>query len=133
MATNSRTWFYNEPERRPYYIEERVNHTLWAMRFSNIYMDCISAEPPFRMEGKWNNIALTMEWIPNTYLRLTASEENKTLVTGFSQMLQMPPLFSYVDENGTFVVEWWRTEEGQKRLQEVQGKPNYTRLKTYKK
>ncbi|GAB4545350.1 MAG: hypothetical protein OHK0023_03490 [Anaerolineae bacterium] len=133
MATTARTWFYAEPEHRPYYIEERVNQNLWAMRFGGIYLDCVSAEPPFRMEGKWNDIALTMEWVPNRYLRLTADQENKVLVAGYSQMLQMPPLFSYVDENGIFTVEWWRTDEGKQRYNDIQGRPGYTNVKTYKK
>src|ERR1044071_7271341 len=67
MTTNSRTWFYNEPEHRPYYIEERVNQNLWASRFGSIYMDCVRAEPPFRMEGVWNNINVAIEWVsPDT-------------------------------------------------------------------
>lgn len=133
MTTNSRTWFYTEPERRPYYIEERVNQNLWQMRFGNIYLDCVRAEPPFRMEGVWSGIKVAIEWVPNTYLRLTADSENQTLVAGFTQVLQFAPLFSYTDPNGTFVAEWWRTEEGEKRLGEIQGKPGYSNVKRYKK
>jgi hypothetical protein len=131
MTTNSRTWFYNEPEHRPYYIEERVNQNLWAMRFGSIYLDCVRAEPPFRMEGVWNAIHLTIEWVPNTWFKLFADKEDKTLVKGFAQMLQLVPAFSYTDESGLFVVEWWRAD-GEKHYQDAKGHPNYSSIKTYK-
>ena len=132
MTTNSRTWFYNEPERRPYLIEERVNQNLWAMRFGSIYLDCVRAEPPFRMEGVWNEISLAIEWVPNTWFKLYADKEDKTLVSGFSQVLQMLPAFSYLDENGRFVAEWWRTD-GDKQYEEIKGHPRYTGIKTYRR
>jgi hypothetical protein len=40
MATDSRTWFYSTPEPRPFYIEERVNHTLWNHRLQAM-LSCI--------------------------------------------------------------------------------------------
>src|SRR5262249_50477308 len=132
MSTNSRTWFYNEPEHRPYYIEERVNQNLWASRFGSIYLDCVKAEPPFRMEGVWRNNNIAIEWVPNDWLTLTAEKEDRTLVTGFAQVLQFPPTLSYIDENGTFIAEW-RRKDAAKRLQEVQGHPNYSDVKTYKR
>ena len=53
MATDSRTWFYSTPEPRPYYIEERVNHTLWKHRLQGLYMNCTKADGPVLMEGEW--------------------------------------------------------------------------------
>jgi hypothetical protein len=132
MSANSRTWFYNEPEHRPYYIEERVNSNLWASRLGSIYLDCVRAEPPFRMEGVWNGINVAIEWVPNTWFTLCTSEENRTLVSAFAQVLQFPPTISYTDVNGDFVAEWRRADEA-KRLQELQGHPNYTDIKTYKR
>lgn len=135
MATNSRTWFYTEPEHRPYYIEERVNQNLWATRFGSIYLDCVRAEPPFRMEGVWNEIPLSIEWVPNNWFVLRAGKEDKTLVTGFTQVLQFPPTLSYNDfndESGTFVAEW-RRADSEKRWQEIQGHPGYTNVKRYKR
>src|SRR5512133_2991527 len=103
MTTNSRTWFYNEPEHRPYYLEERVNQNLWASRFGSIYLDCVRAEPPFRMEGVWNGITVSIEWVPKDWFILRSSKEDRTLLTGFAQVLQFPPSFSYADDNGDFV------------------------------
>jgi len=131
MTTNSRTWFYTEPEHRPYYIEERVNQNLWASRFGSIYLDCTRAEPPFQMAGVWKGITLTIEWQPNKWFTLRSDREDRTLVSGFAQVLQFPPTLSYTDENGTFIAEWWRQDAG-KRLQEIQGHPLYTNVKTYK-
>ncbi len=131
MTTNSRTWFYNEPEHRPYYLEERVNQNLWASRFGSIYLDCVRAEPPFRMEGVWNGINVSIEWVPKDWFILRSSKEDRTLLTGFSQVLQFPPSFSYTDENGDFVAEWRRTN-AEKRLLEIKGHPTYTSVKTYR-
>jgi hypothetical protein len=132
MSANSRTWFYNEPEHRPYYIEERVNSNLWATRFGSIYLDCVRAEPPFKMEGVWNGINVTIEWVPNTWFVLRSSQEDRTLVSGFAQVLQFPPTIGYTDVNGDFVAEWRRADAA-KRLQEIQGHANYTNIKTYKR
>jgi hypothetical protein len=131
MTTNSRTWFYNEPEHRPYYIEERVNQNLWASRFGSIYLDCVRAEPPFRMEGVWNGINISIEWMPNQWFTLHTDREDRTLVSGFAQVLQFPPTLSYSDENGDFVAEWHRTG-GDKRLLEVKGHPTFSNVKTYR-
>ncbi len=132
MTTNSRTWFYNEPEHRPYYIEERVNQSLWATRFGSIYLDCVRAEPPFRMEGVWNDIQVLIEWVANDWFVLYSSKENRTLITGFAQVLQLAPTLSYTDENGDFVAEWHRVD-GDKRIQAVRGDSKYTNVKTYKR
>ncbi|MEL7434253.1 MAG: hypothetical protein AAFN11_09930, partial [Chloroflexota bacterium] len=48
MSTSSRTWFYSKPEPRPYYIEERVNHTLWKNRVQGLFMSCVQAEDPIK-------------------------------------------------------------------------------------
>lgn len=132
MATNARTWFYTEPEHRPYLIEERVNHTLWANRFGNIYLDCVRAEPPFRMEGKWHDNTIVIEWQPNAWFKLYADRDEKGLVPGFAQALQLIPAFSYNDQEGKFVVEWWR-QDAEKKYEEIKGHPSYTNIKQYKR
>lgn len=134
MTTNSRTWFYNEPEHRPYYIEERVNSNLWATRFGSIYLDCVRAEPPFKMEGKWNGIDLSIEWLPKQWFVLRSSKEDKTLITGFAQVLQFLPLLTFTQEDGTVVTEWQRVpENASRRLQDVQAHSTYYNVKTYKR
>ncbi|MBX3065153.1 MAG: hypothetical protein U0528_07955 [Anaerolineae bacterium] len=131
MTANSRTWFYTEPEHRPYYIEERVNQNLWASRFGSIYLDCVRAEPPFRMEGNWNDISIVLEWVPNKWLKLITSQEDRTLISGFAQVLQFNPTVTYTDEDGLVYTEWWRGE-GDKRMQEIEGRAMYTNVRTYK-
>jgi hypothetical protein len=132
MTTNSRTWFYSEPEHRPYFIEERVNQNLWATRFGGIYLDCVRAEPPFRMEGVWHSIEVAIEWVPNDWFTLTTNKESRELIIGFTQVLQFPPTLSYTND-GTLYVAEWRRKEATKRLQEVQGHAQYTNIKTYKR
>ena len=86
------------------------------------------------MEGVWNGINVSIEWQPNKWFTLRSSQEHRTLIGGFVQVLGFTPALSYTDENGTFVVEWWRGEdEKTKRLQEIMGHPIYTNLKTYKR
>ncbi|HVO41056.1 MAG TPA: hypothetical protein VMT34_00460 [Aggregatilineales bacterium] len=131
MTTTSRTWFYSEPEHRPYYIEERVNQTLWAARFGTLYLDCVRAEPPFRMEGVWHGVHVTIEWVPNDWFMLTTDKEAKDLITGFAQVLQFPPTLSYFNPEGQSIAEW-RRKDAAKRLQESQGQPQYSDIKTYK-
>jgi hypothetical protein len=132
MTTNSRTWFYTEPEHRPYYIEERVNQNLWATRFGSIYLDCVRAEPPFRMEGVWNGVTLSIEWMPNDWLTLRTDKENLTLVQGFARVLALNPVVSYITSDGEYVTEW-RRKDADKRMQEIKGHGNYTGIKTYKR
>lgn len=126
MATNATTWFYREPEHRAYYIEERVNHTFWSNRITDLYLDCTSEESPFRVEGEWSGRPLSIEWTPNEYLRLSAApgENVDLLVTGVKEILGFPPTVSYLDAQGHHVAEWYVTG-GDQRLREIQGNPNY--------
>lgn len=132
MSANSRSWFYTEPEHRPYYIEERVNQNLWASRFGSIFLDCVRAEPPFLMEGIWNGIQIQIEWVPNKWFILRSSREERTLLAGFAQVLQFPPTLSFSDEDGIFIAEWHRGDASG-RLQELQGQATYSNLRTYKR
>ena len=134
MSTNSRTWFYTEPEHRPYYIEERVNQNLWANRLGSIYLDCVHAEPPFKMVGKWNGIDVNIEWQPNQWFVLRTTREDRTLISGFSQVLQMLPAVTFSSDDGLVTTEWRRDKaEGDRRLQEVKGHATAYNVKTYKR
>ncbi|NDJ86666.1 MAG: hypothetical protein GYB66_12335, partial [Chloroflexi bacterium] len=86
MSTNATTWFYAEPETgRPYMITERVTHTFWANRLSGIYLNCIQAEPPYKVIGKWRGLDVRIEWEVNRYFRLTTSKEERGLITVCSE------------------------------------------------
>ena len=108
MATDARTWFYSTPEPRPYYIEERVNHTLWKNRLQSVFMQCTQAEVPIKMEGQWNGMRITFEWKPGAYFILRSGEKRKELIGVVRQMLlNLKPLMEYTDPEGLHVVEWW--------------------------
>ncbi len=129
MATDSRTWFYTTPEARPYFIEERVNHTLWKNRLANIHMICTQAEAPIRMEGRWQNeMPVTFEWQPGKYFILRTGAESKEIIGVMRQILKMRPAFAYQDNDGWYVVEW-HTDGGETRWREIQGTPQYQGLK----
>jgi hypothetical protein len=129
MATDSRTWFYTTPQPRPYFIEERVNHTLWKNRLANIHMTCTHAETPIRMEGFWQGeIPVQFEWQPGKWFILRMGEESKELIGVMRQILRMPPVFMYQDTNGLYGVEW-HTDGGEDRLRQIQGQPQYQGLR----
>lgn len=132
MSTNSRTWFYTTPEPRPYYIEERVNHTLWNNRLQTLSMVCTQAVPPIKMEGNWQGSAITFEWQPGKYFTLRMAQESRELIGVMRQILMMRPALSYDDASGMHVVEW-HTDGGAERWRSIQGKPEYQGLRRLRK
>jgi hypothetical protein len=127
MATSSRTWFYTTPEPRPYFIEERINHTLWKNRLQGIYMNCTSVTVPITMEGDWYGNKIEFEWTPGDYFILRTTEERKDLIGVLRQMLMLRPALAYMDEHGNHVVEW-HMDGGENRWRELQGSPSYQGL-----
>lgn len=132
MATDSRTWFYTTPEPRPYYIEERVNHTLWKNRLQTLFMTCTQATVPIKMEGAWQGSLVRFEWQPGHYFMLTTTRESKEFIGVMRQILMMRPAFSYENPEGMHVVEW-HTDGGQGRWKEIQGNPHYQGLRRLRK
>jgi hypothetical protein len=129
MSTSSRTWFYSRPEPRPYYIEERVNHTLWKNRVQGIYMSCTQAENPIQMEGNWNGMPVLFEWESGQYFILRMGEERKELVAVMRQiLLDLKPTFAYQDIDGFYVVEW-HLDDSEARWKQIQGNPKYQGLR----
>lgn len=133
MATSSRTWFYSHPEPRPYYIEERVNHTLWKHRIQGVWMSCTRAEKPVIMEGSLDGMPLMFEWEPGKYFILRMGEERKDLIGAIRQILfNLKPAFSYQDLGGLYVVEW-HMDDSEARWKDIQGNPQYQGLRRLQK
>lgn len=133
MSTSSRTWFYSHPEPRPYYIEERVNHTLWKHRVQGLLMTCTQAEKPIKMEGNWSGMPIFFEWEPGEYFILKMGEERKEMIAVIRQILfGLTPTLSYQDIEGLFVVEW-HTAENEQRWRDIQGNPQYQGLRRLSK
>ena len=132
MTTDSRTWFYTTPEPRPYYIEERVNQTLWKNRLINISLSCTQATPPIKMEGMWGDAPIALEWQPGKYFTLRCGVESKELIGTFRQVLMLRPALTYQDPSGMFVTEW-HTDGGGERWKQTQGKPEFQGLKRLRK
>ena len=133
MATNASTWFYTDPEREPFLIEERINHTFWNNRITGLYLSCTSTDP-LRVEGDWRDMAIAMEWEPKQYLKLSAQpgEDTDLLIVGIKEILGFLPAVSYVDTSGQMIVEWHAENAGE-RIQAIQGDPNYRNIKRYTK
>ncbi len=132
MTTDSRTWFYTTPEPRPYYIEERVNHTLWKNRLQSLSMSCTQATPPIKMQGKWHDMPVSFEWQPGKYFILRTGQEAKELIGVLRQVLMMRPVLGYLDWSGMFIVEW-HTDGGAERWKAIQGNPQYQGARRYRK
>ncbi len=132
MATDSRTWFYTTPEARPYFIEERVNHTLWKNRLQGLSMICTQATTPIKLEGVWNGMPVEFEYQPGKWFILRAGREVKELIGVLRQMLMMRPTLMYVDGSGMSVVEW-HTDGGESRWREVEGNAEYLRPRLLRK
>lgn len=129
MATSSRTWFYSTPEPRPYYIEERVNHTLWKNRVQGLFMSCTQAADPIKMEGNWNGMPVMFEWQPGKYFILRMGEERKEFIGVLRQiLLGLKPVLAYQDIDGMVVVEW-HVDGGEQRWKDLQGNPQYQGLR----
>ncbi len=129
MATDARKWFYSTPEPRPYYIEERINHTLWKNRLQGLYMNCTQATVPIQMEGNWNGMPVYFEWKPGDYFILRSGEKRRELIGVLRQMLfGLPPVLEYEDPDGMHVVEW-HTDGGSTRWTQVQGNPHFQGLR----
>jgi hypothetical protein len=124
MATDARTWFYTTPEPRPYYIEERVNHTLWKNRLQGLFMSCTQTAGPIQMEGTYHDLPVSFEFQPGKYFILRTVQEEKALAGVIRQMLWMKPVLMYVNPEGLHVVEW-HTDGGEERWREIQGKPQF--------
>ena len=132
MATDSRTWFYTTPEPRPYYIEERVNHTLWKNRLQTLTMSCTQATSPIQMEGIWQGSLVKFEWQPGKYFVLTTPRESKELIGVMRQILMMRPALSYENGDEMHVVEWY-TDGGETRWREIQGNAQVQSLRRLRK
>jgi hypothetical protein len=133
MATSARTWFYTTPQPRPYYIEERVNHTLWKNRLTNIHMTCVQAETPIKMQGRWSNeMPIEFEFQPGKWFVLRTGEESREIIGVMRQILMMRPVMMYQDRDGWYVVEW-HTDGGDQRWREVQGNPQYQGVRRLKR
>ncbi len=129
MATDARKWFYSTPEPRPYYIEERINHTLWKNRLQGLFMSCVQATAPIQMVGNWNGMPVTFEWVPGKYFVLRMGEKRKDMIGVVRQMLfNLTPALEYEDPEGMYVVEW-HTDGGEARWTQIQGNPQYQGLR----
>jgi hypothetical protein len=132
MATDSRTWFYTTPEPRPYFIEERINHTLWKNRLQGLSMICVQSTAPIKLEGVWNGMPVEFEYQPGKWFILRAGREVKELIGVMRQILMMRPAMAYTDSNGMSCVEWY-TDGGAARYQTLQGDPAYQGLRRLRK
>ena len=124
MTTTALTWFYKNPEKKAYEVAERVRTTFWDERLTALWVDCVNAEPPYRMKGHHNETQVEMEWVPGKYFKLHTLPTDQAVADAVSRVLKFKPALRYRNAEGAMVWEW-HTEGGEKRWQEIQGKPLY--------
>lgn len=131
MATNATTWFYKEPEKgRPYFISERVTHTFWANRLSDVYFTCTHAESPYKVEGVWQGIKVELEWEVGKHFVLRSDKADEGLIVVCAEVLGFKPAVTYTDGDGDSVTEWFtKAAEGKERLKTLQGNPAYKNVR----
>lgn len=127
MTTTAATWFYNDPEPNPFYIQERVNQTFWQARFGQLWLDCTSATSPYKMSGLWGDVPVEFEWQTATsfILRVPGEAETDSMVAGISRVLALKASLRYeISTTGQMVIEW-HADGGNERWQKIQGDPSY--------
>jgi hypothetical protein len=92
----------------------------------------VKADSPYRVEGTWEKMRLTMEWEVRKYFVLEADKESKPLITVCSEVLGFRPTVSYTDGDGKHYTEWHMGGSHAERLREVQGNPAYRSVKKYR-
>ena len=133
MATNATSWFYAEPETgRPFFISERVNHTFWSNRITDVYFTCTQATAPYLLVGIWAGMEVELEFEPNAVFILRMAREDKRFIKGVQEILGFKPTVAYSDADRRHVVEWYVTQ-ADKRLQEVQSNSSLRDVKVYKR
>lgn len=127
MSTNASTWFYREPEKRPYLVTERLNATFWQSRVVEFYWRCTQTEPTFLARGYSQNGEIELEWVPNDWLALRAPAEIdlQPLVDAISKrVLARPACLTYATHKGQQVYEW-HTDDGDHRWTAIQGRGEF--------
>jgi len=124
MTTTAATWFYRAPENDPYLVGERVRTTYWDERIGGLWLDATQTTPPIAMRGYYNGAAVSLEWEPGRWLRLSSAPAAPALARATANILRLKPALRYEDAEGRTVWEWW-VEEADKRWQEIQGKPAF--------
>lgn len=128
MTTTAATWFYHQPEKIKYLLEERVRTSFWDARFGSFWANAVSTDNPIEMEGTFNGAPLQMVWEPGQWFRLSTHPAQPGLAKGLSNIiLHRPVTLTYEDPQGHTVWEW-RLADADKRWQEIQGKPAYRNL-----
>lgn len=128
MTTTAATWFYRQPEKTKYLLEERVRTSFWDARFGSFWVNAVSTDNPIQMEGSFNGAPLRLDWEPGKWFRLSTHPAQPSLAKGLSNIiLRRPVTLTYEDPQGHTVWEW-RLADADKRWQEIQGKPAYRNL-----
>ena len=129
---NASKWFYQEPEPVCYLISERVNSTFWQARIYDVYWNCETEEPPYRVTGTLHGLDIEMEWVPKDWLRIRAELEADLsfIVRAVSErILGHPATLRYENDMAGMQIYEWHIDGGQKRWSEIQGRVEFSKPK----
>lgn len=121
-------WFFEPEPPSQFAIQEHLRQTYWRAGLSTLWIECRQATPPFRAEGYWEDITLTLEWDTADWLLLKLSKDAPGVVQVTQLLLGFKPLARYV-QNGQIVYEW-RARNRLQRLEELRSNEALQNLET---
>ncbi len=124
MIDTATHWFYGERQLSVGATIEELRHELWAGGYYNVWLSVVKPDPPYVVNGLYNNEKFELEFEPHQYVIIRAAKENEWLIKGFTRVLEMKPHFQYQDKQGQFVTEW-RMVGREARWSSMQGVPTY--------
>lgn len=121
-------WFFQAEPASKFVIQEHLRQTYWRAGLGTLWIECRQATLPFRAEGYWEDVAVTLEWETADWLRLTMSADAPRVVQVTQLLLGFKPLARYV-QNGRVVYEW-RARNRAQRLEELRDDQMLQNLET---
>lgn len=118
-------WFYT-PYTKAFTLAEHIRASLWERRLGDFWAAVTRLEPPLEAHGTYQSSAVTLTWETGQWLRLVTPSPAPMLTRALSEVLRLPATLTYTSEHGASVVEWWSDPAaGDKRWQDIQGKPAF--------
>lgn len=113
-------WFAKELPPTRHGIENAVRLAFWAGGFGDMWVTCVSPEPPYKCQGLWRSAEpLTLEWVPKQYFLLKMKEPDQEALGAFERVLGHKAFAAYRGESGEVTVEW-RVGDGNARYAELE-------------
>lgn len=119
-------WFFEPMPPSRFVIQEHLRQTYWRVGLSTLWIEVTNPTTPYRAEGYWGDVRLSLEWVTASALTLRLSQDAEPVVRFTSLLLGFRPLARY-QENGQVVYEW-RARERAARLDTLRASEGVSEL-----